>query len=111
MGSETGVVAVTQAADFVLDGGHVKVPSDTMVGHVPWCVDKLAQGLGLEAFEDLNVGRGGRAPELDSVGPDGFEDGFVEEELIGEGKSRTAPEEPVHLGEDEAELFPFSEDV
>jgi hypothetical protein len=29
---------------------------------------------------------------LDAVSPDGFEDGFVEEELIGEGESRTAPE-------------------
>jgi hypothetical protein len=48
---------------------------------------------------------------LDAVGPDGFEDGFVEEKLIGEGESRTAQEQPVHLGEDEAELLPLSEDV
>jgi hypothetical protein len=48
---------------------------------------------------------------LDVVSPDGFEDEFVEGELIGEGESRTAPEEPVHLGEDEAELLPLSEDV
>jgi hypothetical protein len=48
---------------------------------------------------------------LDAVSPDGFEDGFVEEELIGERESRTAPEEPVHLGEDEAQLLPLGEDV
>jgi hypothetical protein len=48
---------------------------------------------------------------LDAIGPGGFEDGFVEEELIGEGESRMAPEQPVHLGEDEAKLLPLSEDV
>jgi hypothetical protein len=31
MGGETGIVLVTQAADFVFDGRHVKVTSDTMV--------------------------------------------------------------------------------
>jgi hypothetical protein len=55
MGGETGIVLVTQVADFVLDGRHVKVTSDTMVGHVPWCVDNEAQGLGLETLEDFNV--------------------------------------------------------
>jgi hypothetical protein len=40
MGGEEGVIAVTQAADFFLDGMHLKVPTDAVVGHVPRCVDK-----------------------------------------------------------------------
>jgi hypothetical protein len=63
-----------------------------VVGHIPGCVYKLAQGLGLKTLKDLNIWCGGRAPELDAVSPDGFEDGFVYEELIGEGKSRTESE-------------------
>jgi hypothetical protein len=37
----------------------------------------------LKAFWDLDVGCGCCAPELDAVSPDGFEDGFVEKELVG----------------------------
>jgi hypothetical protein len=34
----------------------------------------------LKTFKYLDVGC---APELDAVSPDGFEDGFVEKELVG----------------------------
>jgi hypothetical protein len=34
MGGKAGVIAVTRAADFFLDGRHLKVPTDAMVGHV-----------------------------------------------------------------------------
>jgi hypothetical protein len=37
----------------------------------------------LKAFWDLDVGCKCCAPELDAVSPDGFGDGFVEEELVG----------------------------
>jgi hypothetical protein len=40
----------------------------------------------LESFEDFNVGGGDRAPELYAVGPDGFENCFIEEKLVGSGK-------------------------
>jgi hypothetical protein len=40
MGGEAGVIVVTRAGDFFLDGRHLKVPTDAMVGHVPLCVDK-----------------------------------------------------------------------
>jgi hypothetical protein len=36
-----------------------------------------AQGFRLKAFQDFDVGRGSRAPELDTISPDRFEDGFV----------------------------------
>jgi hypothetical protein len=55
MGGEAGVIAVTQAADFFLDGRHLKVPTDAVVGHIPGCVYKLAQGLGLKTLKDLNI--------------------------------------------------------
>jgi hypothetical protein len=42
------------------------------IGHVPRGVDNEAQGFGLKALEDLDVGRGRRTPELNAVGPDGF---------------------------------------
>jgi hypothetical protein len=54
-----------------------------IVRHIPRCVDYYAQGLGLKAFEDLDVGCGCCAPELDAVSPHGFEDGVVEKELVG----------------------------
>jgi hypothetical protein len=33
-GGEAGVIAVTRAADFFLDGRHLKVPTDAMVGRI-----------------------------------------------------------------------------
>jgi hypothetical protein len=37
----------------------------------------------LKEFQYLNVVCGYCASELDAVSPDGFEDGFVEKELVG----------------------------
>jgi hypothetical protein len=37
-----------------------------------------AQGFRLKTFQDIDVGCGSRAPELDAVSPDRFEDGFVQ---------------------------------
>jgi hypothetical protein len=39
MCGETSAILVAVAADFFLDGRHLKVPTDAMVGHVPRCVD------------------------------------------------------------------------
>jgi hypothetical protein len=39
---------------------------------VPWGVHNDAQNLRLESFQNFNVGGGGSAPELYTVGPDGF---------------------------------------
>jgi hypothetical protein len=43
-----------------------------------WCVYYHAQGFQLEAFQDLDVGCESHAPELDTISPDRFEDGFVQ---------------------------------
>jgi hypothetical protein len=57
----------------------VKISSDERVGDVPGSVHYHAQDLRLESFQNFNVGVGSSAPELYTVGPDGFEYGFVEE--------------------------------
>jgi hypothetical protein len=77
------------AAGFVFDRWAVKIPSDECLRDIPGsgkCVRDIprgvhyhAQGLRLESFQDFNVGGGGSAPELYTVGPDGFENCFVEE--------------------------------
>jgi hypothetical protein len=41
-------------------------------------VHNHAQDLRLETFQNFNVGGGSSAPELYTVGPDGFEYGFIE---------------------------------
>jgi hypothetical protein len=73
------------ATDFLFNGPQLEVPTNVSVRHIPRCVDDYAQGLRLKAFQYLNDGCGCCAPELDAVSPDGFEDGFVEKELVAEG--------------------------
>jgi hypothetical protein len=70
------VRAVT--ADFFFDCKAAKVPSDERVGDVPGSVHYHAQDLGLKSFQDFYVGGGSSAPELYTIGPDGFEYGFIE---------------------------------
>jgi hypothetical protein len=41
-------------------------------------VNNDAQDLRLKSFQNFNVGSGSSAPELNTVGPDGFEYGFIE---------------------------------
>jgi hypothetical protein len=41
-------------------------------------VHNHAQDLRLESFQNLNVRDGSSAPELYTIGPDGFEYGFIE---------------------------------
>jgi hypothetical protein len=84
MGGEAGVIAVTRAADFFFDGRHLKVPTDATVGHVT----TVCRQVGARSWIEIAQGSqylmwrpcpriGCRAPELDAVGPDEFEDGFV----------------------------------
>jgi hypothetical protein len=46
------------------------------------CVYYHAKCFRSEAFQDLVVRCGNRAPELDTVSPDRFEDGFVQKETV-----------------------------
>jgi hypothetical protein len=61
MGEEASTIVRAEAADFFCNCGAVKIPSDERVGDVPWSVHYHAQGLGLESFEDFDVGGGSSA--------------------------------------------------
>jgi hypothetical protein len=79
MGAEASTIVKAEAADFFRNCGAVKIPSDERVGDVPGSVHYNAQGLGLESFQDFDVGGGSSAPDLYTVSPDGFENCFIEE--------------------------------
>jgi hypothetical protein len=44
----------------------------------------------LETFQDFDVGSGSRTPELDSISPYRFQDGFVEQDFVAELKMALA---------------------
>jgi hypothetical protein len=48
------------------------------LGTYHWGVHNDAQDSRLESFQNFNVGVGSGAPQLYTVGPDGFEYGFIE---------------------------------
>jgi hypothetical protein len=73
MGAEASTIVRAEAADFFCNFGAVKIPSDERVGDVPGSVHYHAQGLGLEFFQDFDVGGGSSAPELYTLGPEGIE--------------------------------------
>jgi hypothetical protein len=79
MGTKSITIVRAEAADFFCDCWAVKIPLDERVGDVPGSVHYHAQGLGLESFQDFNVGGGSSAPQLYTIGPDGFENCFIEE--------------------------------
>jgi hypothetical protein len=75
---EASAVMGAAVAYCFLNWWSLKVAPDKSVRHIPRCVDYHAQGFRLEAFQALDVGWGSRAPQLDTVSPDRFEDGFVQ---------------------------------
>jgi hypothetical protein len=78
MGAEASTIVRAEEADFFCDCWAVKIPTDERVGDVPGSVHYHAQGLGLESFQDFDVGGGSSVPELYTIGPDGFENCFIE---------------------------------
>jgi hypothetical protein len=78
MGAEASTIVRAVTTDFFFDCRAVKVPSDERVGDAPGSVHYHTQGLGLESFHDFDVGGGSSAPELYTIGPDGFENCFIE---------------------------------
>jgi hypothetical protein len=79
MGAEASTIVRAEGADFFSNCGAVKIPSNERVGDVPGSVHYYTQGLGLDSFQDLDVGGGSSAPALYTIGPDGFENCFIEE--------------------------------
>jgi hypothetical protein len=78
MGAEASTIVIDVKADFFFDCWAVEIPSYECVRDIPGGVHNHAQDLRLESFQDLNVGGGGSAPELYTIGPDGFENCFIE---------------------------------
>jgi hypothetical protein len=78
MGVEVITIVRAEAADFFCDCWAVRIHSDDHVGDVPGSIHCHAQDLGLESFQDFDVGGRSSAPELYTVGPDGFENCFIE---------------------------------
>jgi hypothetical protein len=79
IGAEASTIVRAEEEDFFCDFWEVKISSDERVGDVPGSVHYHAQGLGLESFQDFDVGGGSSAPELYTICPDGFENCFIEE--------------------------------
>jgi hypothetical protein len=79
MGAKSITVVRAVTADFVFDCWAVEVPSDECVRDIPGSVHYHAQDLRLESFQDFDVGGRSSAPELYTIGPDGFENCFIEE--------------------------------
>jgi len=50
------------------------------IRHVPRCASDDSEYFSLKSFKNINVGVRRRSPQLDSIGPDGFQDRLVEEE-------------------------------
>jgi hypothetical protein len=67
-----------ESVDFLFNWYDLEILPEHRIRHVPWCVGYHAQDFSLEAFQYFDVGDGSRAPELYSVGPDGFEDDFID---------------------------------
>jgi hypothetical protein len=79
MGAEASTIVRAEAADFVFDSRAAEVPSDECVRDIPGGVHNHAQDFRLESSQDFQVGGGSSAPELYTIGPDGFENCFIEE--------------------------------
>jgi hypothetical protein len=77
MGAKSITIVRAVTADFFFDCRAAEVPSDERISDVPWGVHNHEQDLRLESFQNLNVGGGSSAPQLYTIGPDGFEYGFI----------------------------------
>jgi hypothetical protein len=64
----------------------------------------------LEALQDLDVGCGSRAPQLDTISLDRLEDGMYRSSLLLSESCEFCPSNQ-QLGESNSEKFPFGEDV
>jgi hypothetical protein len=79
MGAKSSTIVTAVTADLFCGCCAAEVPSDECIRDIPGGVHNRAQDLRLESFHDFNVGGGSSALELYTVGPDGFEDCFIEE--------------------------------
>jgi hypothetical protein len=78
MGAKSITIVRAVTADFFFDRRAAEVLSDEWIKYVPWGVHNDEQDFRLESFQNFNVSGGSSAPELYTIGPDGFEYGFIE---------------------------------
>jgi hypothetical protein len=78
MGAKSITVVRAVMANFVFGCRAAEVPSDEWIRDVLGGAHNHAQDLRLESFQNFNVGGGSSAPELYTIGPDGFEYCFIE---------------------------------
>jgi hypothetical protein len=72
MGAKSSTIMIAVTTDFFFDCWAAEVPSVEWIRDVPGGVHNHAQDLRLEYFQDFNVGGGSSAPELYTIGLDGF---------------------------------------
>jgi hypothetical protein len=78
MGEKSITIVRAVTADFFFDCRAAEVPLAEWIRDVPWGVHNHVQDLRLESFHNSNVGGGSSAPELYTIGSDGFEYGVIE---------------------------------
>jgi hypothetical protein len=78
MGATSNTIVRDVKADFFFDCRAAEVRSNEWNRDVPWGVHNDAQDLMLESLQNFNARGGSSAPELYTIGPDGFEYGFIE---------------------------------
>jgi hypothetical protein len=66
-----------ESADFLFNWCDLKILSEDYIRHVPWRIGYHAQDLPLEAFQYFDVEEGSWAPELYSLGQNGFQDNSI----------------------------------
>jgi hypothetical protein len=72
MGAKSITIVRAVTADFFFDCRTAEAPSDEWIRNLPWGVHNHAQDLRFESFQNFNVGGESSAPELYTIGPDGF---------------------------------------
>jgi hypothetical protein len=77
MGAKSITIVRAVTADFFFDCRAAEVPSDKWIRDLPCGVHNDVQDLRLESFQNFNVGGRSSALESYTVGPDGFEYGFI----------------------------------
>jgi hypothetical protein len=84
-------VLSAESADSLFSWCDLRILSEGHIRHIPWFIGYHAQDFHLETFQYFDVGDGGWALELYSVGPDGFEDDFIGWKFVAYRKSGLRP--------------------
>jgi hypothetical protein len=87
-----------ESVDFLHNWCDLKILSEDHIRHVPWCIGYHVQDFRSEAFQYFDVGDGSWAPELYSIGPDGYGDDTKGLQFVAYRQFGLATQQPVHFG-------------